>query len=93
MPETYFDIRWPNGKEQSCYSPSSVVSEFFQAESDYPLAEFMSLSESALSQASERVKLKFGYYCSSAADQLKQLQQTATQYNATDTVTVLRIRH
>lgn len=91
MPETYFDIRWPDGREQTCYSPSSVVADFFQAETDYSLAEFLSLSEKALMLASERVRQKYGYYCSSAADQLQRIQQTATKFSSQDAVTVLRI--
>ena len=93
MPETYFEIRWPDGIEETCYSPSSVVAEFFQSESDYPLSEFVSRSESALTQASERVKLKYGYYCSSAADQLQKIRQAAARYDVAGTVTVLRIHH
>ena len=93
MPETFFDVRWPDGYEETCYSPSSVIAEFLQSESDYPLPEFVSRSESALTRASERVKLKYGYYCSSAADQLQKIRQTAARYDATDKVTVLRIHH
>lgn len=91
MPETYFDVRWPDGREETCYSPSSVVADFFQPETDYPLAEFLSRSESALMLASERVKQKYGYYCSSAADQLQRIQQTATKFSGQGAVTILRI--
>lgn len=91
MPETYFDVRWPDGHEETCYSPSSVVADFFQPETDYPLADFLARSESALSLASERVKNKFGYYCSSANDQLHRIQHRARQFSGQDTITVLRI--
>ena len=91
MPETYFDVRWPDGREETCYSPSSVIADFFQPETAYPLAEFLSRSESALMLASERVKQKYGYYCSSAADQLQRIQQTATKFSSQDAVTLLRI--
>lgn len=93
MPETYFDVRWPDGREETCYSPSSVVADFLQINVEYALVDFLSRSESALSQASERVKQKYGYYCSSAADQLHRIKLTAALFSARDTVTVLRIYH
>ncbi|RLT99423.1 MAG: MSMEG_0570 family nitrogen starvation response protein, partial [Ketobacter sp.] len=71
MPETYFRVRWPDGREQSCYSPSSVVAEYFKPDTEYALQEFVGISETALAEASERVKQKFGYYCSGASDQLQ----------------------
>ena len=93
MPERYFEIRWPDGVEQSCYSPSSVIDEFFIPEQQYSLAEFILLSEKALTLASERVKRKYGFYCSSAADQLAQLKARSSHYSATEMVTVLRIHN
>ena len=92
MPETYFDIRWPDGREQSCYSPSSVIQDFLVPERAYALEDFVRLSERALTLASERVKQKYGYYCSSAADQLNRIQTHAQQFNADDSVMILRIR-
>ena len=28
MPETWFHIRWPDGSEERCYSPSRVIKDF-----------------------------------------------------------------
>lgn len=91
MPETYFEVRWPDGYEETCYSPSSVVADFFEPETAYTLPDFLARSESALTLASERVKQKFGYYCSSAADQLQRIQATAARFSGQGNVTVLRI--
>lgn len=93
MPEMRFEVRWPNGKEESCYSPSSVINEYLTSGESYPLADFLSITEQALNQASERVRQKYGYACSSAMDQLNRIQQTAKHFaNESDaTVTVLRI--
>ncbi len=92
MPETYFKVRWPNGQEQQCYSPSSVVGEYFEVNKCYSLQEFVDLSEQALNEASERVRQKFGYYCSSAADQLQQIRIIAQQFEPSDSVTLLAIQ-
>ena len=91
MPETYFKVRWPNGIEQNCYSPSSVITQYFTSNTVYPLQEFVAISESALTEASERVKQKFGFYCSSAADQLQQIKAAAHQFEPTDQITVLQV--
>ena len=93
MPEMYFDVQWPDGSQQSCYSPSSVIQDFFQPGTEYSVNDFVSLSEQALTQASERVKNKYGYYCSSAADQLASIRLTANGFEAKQTVTLLRIRN
>ncbi|MET9080315.1 hypothetical protein ABZX77_00205 [Streptomyces sp. NPDC004237] len=29
MPEMYFDVRWPDGDVQRCYSPSTVIEDYF----------------------------------------------------------------
>ncbi|MGB3620865.1 MSMEG_0570 family nitrogen starvation response protein [Ketobacter sp. MCCC 1A13808] len=91
MPERYFDVRWPDGVEQRCYSPSSVVDQFFTPEHSYDLSEFVRRSEQALTLASERVRDKYGYFCSAAADQLSQIKFRSEQFEKQDTVTVLRI--
>jgi len=93
MPETYFRVRWPNGDEQSCYSPSSVVAEYFSVDQSYPMSDFLRVSESALSEASERVRQKYGYYCSSAADQLQQIKQNASRFEDSDQVVIVQIHN
>ncbi len=93
MPERYFDVRWPDDHQESCYSPSSSIEQYFSAGQQYPLDQFVALSDQALKQASERVRQKYGYACSSAMDQLSQIKQRATRYkNMTDPqVLVVRI--
>ncbi|MFE0179832.1 MSMEG_0570 family nitrogen starvation response protein [Streptomyces olivaceus] len=80
MPEMYFHIRWPNGESQRCYSPSTVVEEYFAAGGTYALTDFVDRSRTALGIAGERVKQKFGFYCTGASDQLAQIERTAAAY-------------
>lgn len=80
MPITYFRIRWPDRSETNCYSPSSVVKEFFTPDSSYEIADFLERARTALNLASERVRAKYGYACSSAMDQLAQLEESARRY-------------
>ena len=48
MPETFWTVRWPDGGEERCYSPSSVVAEIFAPGTAYPLADFLALSREAM---------------------------------------------
>jgi putative flavoprotein involved in K+ transport len=75
MPEVHFHVRWPGGEEEACYSPSTIILEYLQAGSDYSVPEFLSRTRSALEVASERVRARYGYACSSALDQLRSIQE------------------
>jgi len=80
MPVTYFDVRWPDGATERCYSPSSIVTEHLQVRS-YTVAEFRAAAGVALHGAAERVREKFGFTCSSALDQLRTLEKRADAFD------------
>lgn len=82
MPEMWFNVRWPDGVAQRCYSPSTVVAEYFTAGTAYELADFVERSRTALGIAGERVRERFGFYCTGASEQLAQIEQAATAYAA-----------
>ncbi len=88
MPVTHFRIRWPDQSEATCYSPSSVITEFFVPGQDYTLDEFLEIARRALGSASERVRAKYGYACSSAMDQLEQIETSAARFCAQPDATV-----
>jgi uncharacterized repeat protein (TIGR04042 family) len=74
-------IRWPDGAQESCYSPSLVLKDYFQVGQIYALADFRERSRTALIVASERVKAKFGFACSRAADQLARIEERCRAFN------------
>ena len=80
MPEMYFDVRWPDGLTQRCYSPSTTVEDYFTPGAEYELTEFVERSRTALGIAGERVKEKFGFFCTGASDQLARIERTAAAY-------------
>ena len=80
MPEINFKIQWPDGTEQSCYSPSLVVKEYFSPGKSYELSEFVAKSRTALEIASDRVRQVYGFPCSRAIGQLKQIETKASEY-------------
>lgn len=80
MPVMNFRIQWPDGSEANCYSPSTVVSEFFTPGERYPIEDFLDRSRKALHIGSERVREKYGFACSAAMDQLSKIEADAERF-------------
>ena len=77
MPEVHFRVRWPDEQTVVYYSPSTAVYAHFAAGESYELADFLERSRAAMQQASERVRAKYGYTCSSAMDTLAEIETKA----------------
>lgn len=84
MPETFWTIRWPDGQEDRCYSPSSVVAEIFTPGHSYPLPDFLDRARTAMTRASARVERKYGFACSSAMGQLARVEARAADFTDQD---------
>lgn len=80
MPEMRFVITWPDGQEETCYSPSLIIRDFFTEGESYPVADFVDRSRKALTIASDRVEAKYGFACSSANDQLARIESAAAPF-------------
>lgn len=80
MPEMLFNIRWPDGVEERCYSPSLVVTDHMTPGESYDVADFVGRARTALNIASERVRAKYGFACSSALDQLARIESEAARF-------------
>jgi uncharacterized repeat protein (TIGR04042 family) len=88
VPELYFQVRWPDGSTDSCYSPSLVVRDYFTAGNTYPLEDFVSRSRQALSIASARVRAKYGFGCAAAEAQLADIERKADGFAGQPDVSV-----
>lgn len=82
MPVVNFHIIWPDQTESKCYSPSTVIKEHLTEGETYALDEFMTLTRLAMDAASERVRARYGYACSAAADQMEIIERDALRYNS-----------
>lgn len=91
MPEMRFHIRWPDGAEDTCYSPSLVIKDHLAVGTSYSIADFLQRSRTALMIASERVQAKYGMPCSRALRQLALIESRASHFTpaAAGQVTVL----
>ena len=77
MPETLFRVRWPDGGIETCYSPSTVIRDFYEVGRTYTLPEFLAASREGLRAASERVRMCYGSGCSRAIAQLAAIERRA----------------
>ena len=85
MPETMFKVRWPDGALETCYSPSSVVRDYFEVDRSYALADFVALCRQALTAASDRVRARYGGAgCAHAMAQLAAIEAKAGQVSTPD---------
>jgi uncharacterized repeat protein (TIGR04042 family) len=92
MPEMTFDVQWPDGRVQRCYSPSLVMHDYLSTGTDYTVADFLDRSSHALHAASERVRAKFGFACSSAAWTEEEITSTATEFPSNATIRIVGMR-
>lgn len=89
MPEMTFDVRWPDGRVQRCYSPSLVVHDYLSVGTSYTVADFVDRSATALAEASDRVRAKFGFACTSAAESNSRIATAAAGFPSTATIHVV----
>jgi len=88
VPAVDFDIRWPDGSEQRCYSPSRAIEEVLTAGGSYPVHEFVRRVAAALEEGSRRVRDKFGFVCTASLAQLSSIQRRARDHSADSLVLV-----
>ena len=82
MPEIRFEVQWPDGQQEICYSPSLIVQDYFEPGIGYELDDFRERARTALNIASERVKAKYGRPCGLALGQLQTIEDRITAYQA-----------
>jgi uncharacterized repeat protein (TIGR04042 family) len=56
-----------------------------------PVTEFVTRSRKAFSEASERVRARFGFYCSSASAQLADIERWTLEYPDNATIRIIHI--
>ena len=84
MPEVTFHICWPDGQEERCYSPSTVIGRHLAAGHSYAVLEFLTRARTGLNAASDRVAAKYGYPCTNAMARLARIEATARHHTAAD---------
>lgn len=80
MPEMTFDVRWPDGNTQRYYSPSLVVHDHLSTGRSYTVGELVQRTGHAMTEASGRVRAKFGFACTSAAETASRISGAAAGF-------------
>lgn len=75
MPSVNFTVKWPNGEVNQYYSPSSIIYDYLRVGQVYSLTDFVTQVENGLEQASERVRLRYGFACSAAMGNLASIKR------------------
>ena len=91
MPEVFFTIQLPDGARKDCYSPSSIVRTYFTKGEEMPVTEFLTRSRKAFSEASDRVRARFGFSCSSASAQLADIERWTREQPTDATIRIIHI--
>jgi uncharacterized repeat protein (TIGR04042 family) len=58
-----------------------VIKKYLEVGQSYPLSDFVRRSSEALNIASQRVKEKYGFYCTGAMGQLEQITGMAARFS------------
>ncbi|WP_151764405.1 MSMEG_0570 family nitrogen starvation response protein [Acinetobacter soli] len=77
MPSVNFTVKWPNGEQVQYYSPSTVIYDYLSIGKSYSTAQFLKQAENGLYAASERVRARYGFACSSAINSLATIKRQA----------------
>jgi uncharacterized repeat protein (TIGR04042 family) len=84
-----FTVRWPDGRVDHCYSPSLVMWDHLEVGAEYPVGDFAVRASTALTEAGERVRARFGFLCTSALAQAEEIRQRAALLDPDASVRVL----
>jgi uncharacterized repeat protein (TIGR04042 family) len=85
-------VRWPDGRVTDCYSPSLVMHDHLAPGTTYRVDDFARRSATALAEASERVRARYGFACTASAASLERIQFIASTFDADALVEVVAMR-
>lgn len=88
MPEVHLQLEWPDGRQSTFYSPSTVVLNYLKPGDQLSVGELQSVGLQALEEASERVRARYGFSCTRTDEEAAKLQQLTSTYEATAVVKV-----
>lgn len=91
MPVTYITIEWPNNEKDEIYSPSSVIIDFFSIGENININDFLVRCNEGLSEASERVRQKFGFACTSALSESNRISEKCKEFDKNKYVKIIAI--
>ena len=92
MPITYVHIELPDQTKDQIYSPSSVIKEYFNPGEDLTVSKFLTTCNEGLQEASERVRQKFGYACTSAIAESQRIHTLCKNYDSSKKIKIISFK-
>jgi uncharacterized repeat protein (TIGR04042 family) len=89
MPEMSVTVRWPDCRVEEHYSPSLVMHDYLRPGVTYTVEDFAWRARTALEEAGERVRARYGFHCTSAAESANRIKELAAACPPGATVEVL----
>ena len=89
MPEMSVTVRWADGRVEEHYSPSLVMHDYLRPGVTYTVDDFAWRARTGLDEAGERVRAKYGFYCTSAAESANRIAELAAACAPGATIEVL----
>jgi uncharacterized repeat protein (TIGR04042 family) len=89
MPEMSVTVRWPDCRVEEHYSPSLVMHDYLRPGVTYTIEDFAWRARTALDEAGERVRARYGFHCPSAAESANRIEELAAACPPGATVEVL----
>jgi uncharacterized repeat protein (TIGR04042 family) len=89
MPEMTFTVQWPDGRVEACYSPSLVMWDHLEVGAEYAVVDFATRAVTALQEAGDRVRARYGFLCTSALEQADAIRSRAAALDPAAPVRVL----
>lgn len=90
MPEVHLQLEWPDGRQSTLYSPSTVMLNYLKPGDELSVSELQTAGLKALEEASERVRARYGFSCTRTDEEAAKLNQITRGYLPTDVVKVSR---
>ena len=81
----------PYTVRERCYSPSYVIEEHLEVGAAYAVDDFVARAARALGIASDRVRARYGFACTSALDQLARIEEAARALSPADRARPVRV--
>jgi uncharacterized repeat protein (TIGR04042 family) len=88
VPEVHLQLEWPDGRLSELYSPSTVILEHLRPGDQLAVGELTARACTALRLASERVRARYGFACTRADEEERDLLALAQGYGADQIVAV-----
>jgi uncharacterized repeat protein (TIGR04042 family) len=89
MPEVHLTLEWPDGSTSALYSPSTVILQRLRPGQSLPVSTLRIQGIAALQEASERVRVRYGFACTRTNEERHKLERMASRFDDAECVQIL----